>query len=291
MRPRTVFIGLIISLFAAGGVAASMYINYIRYEARALGHIPVDASLVIEINVEQAVVYQPFREHLLSLVEMGRDAMAEPGIKAIERLTTLELGVDAREVVYAEGPRGERWIVASGLFRKDGVVKGVAKFAKDQGLKAEIIADPARVAIAGHGFFSVTEDSSLIWSNRDASLLDALEVRTEALSSSEPSVVFRLRAPGLKPLLDLQVFRSAAYPVKIGGQAPGKAAFSGLTRGESALLPGGANLEATEFELGKDDFDSLMAWVGQRLRQTLVRSTKPLNEGVPAQQAGSILEE
>jgi hypothetical protein len=129
--------------------------------------------------------------------------------------------------------------------------------------------NPERVSVKQHGFFGVSEDSSLIWANRDTALLQALQPGAETLPASEPAVVFRLRPPGLEPLLDLKVYRSVEYPASLEGSDPGSVEILGLTRGEKRILtedvPG-------EFDLGKVEFDRLVSWLGLRVKSELLKT-------------------
>jgi hypothetical protein len=130
---RTIFAGLVLSLFGAVLVAGYIYERYVRYVPTAAYHIPQGATFAARVDVEQAVVYDPFRRFLLPIVERARQNK-EPRAKHLERLTTLELAVDARELVYAEVPDGG-WIVAGGgLFRREGLLDGVRRMMEGEGI-------------------------------------------------------------------------------------------------------------------------------------------------------------
>jgi hypothetical protein len=130
---RTIFTALVLSLFGAVLVAGYIYERYMRYVPTAAYHIPRGATFIARLDVEQAFVYDPFRRFLLPIIERGRQGN-ESRAKELERLTTLEIAVDARELVYAEVPGGG-WIVSGGgLFRREGLLDGAERMMGEEGV-------------------------------------------------------------------------------------------------------------------------------------------------------------
>jgi hypothetical protein len=154
VSPRVVFIGLGVSLVLSCLFALFVYYRFIRYQPIAERLLPQDAYLTVGISVEQGVVYQPFRDHFFPLLEMGREG-PEPRLKHLERKTTLELGVDTRELAFAIGP-GESWvIVLGGLFRKDGVLRGVSQMLEEEGRPPVSKVSASEAQIGPGAYFSL----------------------------------------------------------------------------------------------------------------------------------------
>jgi hypothetical protein len=118
------------TLALASGVGATLlvlaafvaYRALIHYERRAIEHVPAGAELALRIDLEQLVLFEPVRKHLLPLVDRAPLApeAAEPArmprLLALRQQAGLNLVRDLRELVFARSPDG-RWVLAlGGLF-------------------------------------------------------------------------------------------------------------------------------------------------------------------------------
>lgn len=177
---RSVLLGFALSLVFALAGAYWIYTRYVHFEPVAALHVPADSELVVQLQVEQAVIYEPFRRHILPLLELGK-AGPESRLKALERWTTLELGVDTREWVLAWDTEGE-WVMAlGGLFRKDKILEGVRGMLQEEGLEVQPFEDPPRLqgaegrswGQASDGTFLLAQTEELfrqVWKPRPAAV-------------------------------------------------------------------------------------------------------------------------
>lgn len=194
--PRVVLGALGFSLLLSLGFGRFVYTRFIRFEPRALGETRADAKLLVWVHVEQAVVYQPFRNAFVPLLEAERKG-AEMRLLELERKTTLELGVDTREAVLALGPAPTDWsFVLGGLFRRDGVVSGVARLLEGEGRAPSLVGATEALRLGPTAYFRVDPAGTLRLSNLP-------EPATGARASQ------RLQAPHHLALAWLQ---TAAFP-------------------------------------------------------------------------------
>jgi len=131
-----------LALFSAGlgllllGLGFVAYRELLHYERRALRHAPAGATFVARVDLEQLVLFEPVRKHLLALVDhisLGADAEgalsqkdAHPGRLARLREAGLNLGLDLRELVFAR-LSGSDWVLAvGGLFPDGDLIERVA---------------------------------------------------------------------------------------------------------------------------------------------------------------------
>lgn len=102
-------------------VAAALYIRFIRYERLAVRHVPPGSVLAIRLDVQQAILYDPVRRHLLPLLGgPGRlPAQGDSRLAHVETITGIRRG-DLREIVLSRGAARTDWvIVLAGLFPRD----------------------------------------------------------------------------------------------------------------------------------------------------------------------------
>lgn len=194
---RVVLRAFWLSIALAFGVALLVYVKYVRWAPVAATHVPASMPIAVRLQVEQAVVYEPFRKHLLPLLEAGKSG-PETRLKHVERKTTLELGVDVREVVFGVGARDE-WVLAlGGLFRRDGVVAGVGRLLTEEKRSFQLASDPDRVRFVSGVALGVADDGTLLAAGSDALLLSALEPHAPGPFEAVPSGVATLvaRFPG-----------------------------------------------------------------------------------------------
>jgi hypothetical protein len=109
--------------------------------------VPEGSVAVLRWDVEQAVLYEPLRRHLLPVIDArlassGRAATEPDGLRRLEAATKINLGRDLREVVVARGPRPDDWVLAAGgMFATSGVVEGLAALLREQGQPWQLTAD------------------------------------------------------------------------------------------------------------------------------------------------------
>ena len=179
---RVIFVPLALSVAAALLLSYGLYERYVRFEPLAARHLPARASVAVRFDVEQAVVYEPFRRHILALFEMDRDGR-ETRTKHLERKTTVELGVDMREFVFGFDQSGHWALAVAGLFRSDGVLDGVSRMLEDEGVTMTLGKSPPHLTHASGLAFAVAEDGTWI-------LASDLTVLRDAYLSKEPKVRF-----------------------------------------------------------------------------------------------------
>lgn len=113
------------------------YRQLLHYEPRAARHVPAGATFAVRVDLEQLVLFEPVRKHLLASIDRISLGTGSVTAKAAEdtqqgRLARLReqaglnLGLDLRELVFARLP-GADWIVAAGgLFSDADVIDRVA---------------------------------------------------------------------------------------------------------------------------------------------------------------------
>ena len=175
---RFIAIGLIVSLLMAAAAAAFIYWRYIRYERVAARHIPPDSVAAVRVDVEQVVLYEPVRRHLLPLVDDLGDAAKQPAVaprlKRIQQYSGIELGVDLREIVLARAERTSDWVVVlGGKFPKKDVLSGLAKMFAEEGQPWQLSADGRALVSAAGMALGQASDGSLILASTLARLESA----------------------------------------------------------------------------------------------------------------------
>src|SRR6185295_7585221 len=97
------WVGLILTVL--GGVGAwAAYRELIHYRRCAVEHLPADTQFLVRLDVEQVVLFEPLRRHLLPVLDrLPLTAKQQtPSAPAPDRLTRLReaglnLGLDLRE--------------------------------------------------------------------------------------------------------------------------------------------------------------------------------------------------
>jgi hypothetical protein len=130
-------------VFAAALVTVG-YVAYrelIHYERVAVRHVPAQAEFAARMDLEQVVLFEPVRKHLLPLVDRlslkgSQGGEREPPSSRLTRLREhagLNLGLDLRELVFARLPDG-RWMLAlGGIFDPNGALEGVERVLSEEG--------------------------------------------------------------------------------------------------------------------------------------------------------------
>lgn len=182
LSSKVVLFWLFFALSAALGLAVWIWGRFVRFEPIAARHMPPDVSVAARIDVEQVVVYQPFREAFLPLFEAGREL---PGSRMahLEQETSIEILVDLREAVLAQDRAGH-WVLAlGGHFRRDGLLDGVERMLTSEGVKVHRADGPPHLVLPTGAAFAGAADGTLVL----ASSSDALR---RALPSKVPAVAF-----------------------------------------------------------------------------------------------------
>ena len=119
--------GLLALLLTFGATLA--YRGLIRYERRAIDHVPTGAELAVRVDLEQLVLFGPFREHLLTLVDrasLGWGASSATGrLARLREQGGLNLGLDLRELVVARAADGSWLLALGGIFGDRPLLPGI----------------------------------------------------------------------------------------------------------------------------------------------------------------------
>lgn len=182
LSSKIVLFWLFFGVCAALGLVIWVWGRFIRFEPRAEQHLPPDVAVAVRIDVEQVVVYQPFREAFLPLFEAERTL---PGsrMKHFESETNTEILVDLREAVLAHDRSGQ-WVLAlGGHFRRDGLLDGVARLLEAEGIDFRRGGAPPHLVFSTGSAFAGAEDGTLV-------LASSPGILRQALPSKTPSVRF-----------------------------------------------------------------------------------------------------
>lgn len=204
---RVVFGVLAISLAMAFALALHVYQRYVRYERHVAQHMPADYAVALHLSVEQAVVYDPFRQHLLALLEANRASIPEGGRKSVPRLdilrdeTSIELGVDLRELGIVVDPAGSWLLLLGGHFRADGVASGVRRMLQQEGVRTEVRAGSERLVHESGITLAAAPDGVLAIGQTESIVLGALSSRADHPAfASGAAFSLRLGPGGAGPL-------------------------------------------------------------------------------------------
>jgi hypothetical protein len=115
-----------LALIALGGAGAWLaYSELLHYRRCAVEHLPAETEFAARLDVEQVVLFDPIRRHLLPLIDrlpIGAEPTApsrtpaEGRLSRLRREAGLNLGLDLREILVATS-RDQRWVlVLGGLF-------------------------------------------------------------------------------------------------------------------------------------------------------------------------------
>jgi hypothetical protein len=120
-------------------VAYVAYRELIHYDRVALRHVPAGAELAARMDLEQVVLFEPVRKHLLPLVDRvslsGAPGQREAPATRLTRLREhagLNLGLDLRELVFARMPDGRWLLVLGGIFEPQRALLGVERVLREE---------------------------------------------------------------------------------------------------------------------------------------------------------------
>jgi hypothetical protein len=282
---RVVFIALAVSLLVAMGTALLIYEKYVKTKPVAASHLPSDVDYAIRLDVEQVVSYEPFRVHLLQVFETKREGK-EPRVKHLERKTTLELGIDSRELVFARLPTDAWLILLGGVFRRDGVVDGVERLLADEGVQ---VARQGDILVHHSGqAFGVADDGTLVLGSSERVTRSALQVQVLRADDFRHALEREGTIAGVFGRRGRTQFRAWLEPGKEfqggsrlieGGKAPDVAADFNFM--PSFFLPEGfAQNPASgaqsplKWLVSRDRYAKDVAKLAELLRQTVFEGTK-----------------
>ncbi|HEY6728042.1 MAG TPA: hypothetical protein VI197_28730 [Polyangiaceae bacterium] len=176
VAPGWVLGALLLSFGVAFGVAFWIYERYVAFERRAAKHLVEGAELAVRADLEKVVLYAPFRDEVLPLVqEPTADPRLKPRLIRLSQHTGVELGVDVREVVYSRGARSGSWALAvGGMFPKSGVVRGLHELLLEEGHQPRFDADTERLYLSSGAVVQQAEDSVVVFASDQQALASAL---------------------------------------------------------------------------------------------------------------------
>jgi hypothetical protein len=125
--------GVIFTALASAG-AWLAYARLVHYRRCAVEHLPPEAELVVRLDVEQVVLFEPVRRHLIPLIDRlplgsvpaAASAEAETRMARLRREAGLNLGLDLREILVATVPGG-RWVLVLGGLFEQGMVPAIER--------------------------------------------------------------------------------------------------------------------------------------------------------------------
>jgi hypothetical protein len=161
---------------ALGVVAYVAYRELIHYDRRAIEHVPAGAELALRVDLEQLVLFEPVRKHLLPLVDRaplappGSDPRGAPRLLRLREEAGLNFALELRELVFARVPDG-RWVLAlGGLFGSRRLLPGIEEVLRREPElhvrreAAMLILEPSRLALgqADDGVLLVGSDPAMV---------------------------------------------------------------------------------------------------------------------------------
>ncbi len=172
-----VLLGLFVLFVLFLGGMWLAYVRLVQYERRAALHVPEGAPFAARLDLEQVVLFEPFRRHVLPVV---RDLLAQQGgLATLEEKTGIDLAMDLREVMFARAAREGHWVAGvGGLFPSDGVVSGLYEIVQEAKLPGCTFANE-RLSCPPYGVFVEQADDGIVVFSSDAQLL------VQALAPSE----------------------------------------------------------------------------------------------------------
>jgi hypothetical protein len=269
--------GVIFTALASAGAWVA-YARLVHYRRCAVEHLPPDTELVARLDVEQVVLFEPVRRHLIPLIDRlplgsppaAANAEAEPRIARLRREAGLNLGLDLREVLVATAPGGRWLLVLGGLFRQ-GLVPAIERELTGEGATGwrrvgaalEFTPSGAAFAQAPDGTLLLASDRALLETTLPSStrFRDLGLAREGAGSALIPRAVLdRWAAEGEGPrwlgtiesaALDLRLSREIEVDVRLGlRDEPSAEALAALAAHQPAPT---AASDALDYSAGRLD--------------------------------------
>ena len=194
VAPGWVLGALLLSFVGAFGAAFWIYERYVAFERRAARHVVDGAWLAVRADLEKIVVYAPFRDEVLPLVQEPKaDPRLKPRLIRLSQHTGVELGVDVREIVFSRGQRHGSWVLAvGGMFPKAGVVRGIHDVLVEEGQRPRFDAGIERLYLPTGVVVQQAPDSVVVFASDAEALTSALapseRYQTLDLGLGEPAL-------------------------------------------------------------------------------------------------------
>lgn len=176
VAPRWVFGALLLSFIGAFGAAFWIYQRYVAFERRAARHVVDGAWFAVRADLEKIVLYAPFRDEMLPLVQEPKaDPRLKPRLIRLRQHTGVELGVDVREIVFSRGKRPGSWVLAvAGMFPKAGVVQGIHDLLVEEGHQPRFETGSERLFLSTGVVVEQASDNVVLFASDPEALASAL---------------------------------------------------------------------------------------------------------------------
>jgi hypothetical protein len=176
---------LLAAVAAAGAYVA--YVELLHYRRSAAEHLPASAVFAARLDVEQVLLFEPVRRHLLPLIEVlppapaQRDRAEQETRLARLRAAGLNLGLDLREIVVATTADRGWLIVLGGLFPRTGMLDVVERMLHEENARGWA-RQGDRLELTSSGMaLAQAADGTLILASGSATLAAALPPSTRYL--------------------------------------------------------------------------------------------------------------
>jgi hypothetical protein len=128
-----IYWALAIATVALVGGFFLAYRMLIHYERVGAEHLAADTRVAIRVDLQNVILFEPIRRHLLPLLAEGAHGKDRPD--RFRDNTGVLLGRDLREVVVSFGASPADWVVGiGGTFPYEGVIAGIAKTLSEEGI-------------------------------------------------------------------------------------------------------------------------------------------------------------
>lgn len=190
-------------------VLALGYLQLIHYTRIAHRHIPREADSALRIDLQQVVLFEPFRKHILPAVAGAADASGHTRLHKLDSDIGINSALDVREIVIAHGPGEEDWTtIIGGLFPSGQMLAGIERVLRDQSrLQLQKSRDGKALFIDPWGLVLGQAGSGcIIVSTREALLRQALQAHDDPtftpLANAAGGFVLGTGTPLLQQLLE-----------------------------------------------------------------------------------------
>lgn len=175
---------LLAALAAVGAYVA--YVELLHYRRRAAEHLPPNAVFAARLDVEQVMLFDPVRRHLLPLVDILPPAPTRPEHPELQsqsrlarlRAAGLNLGLDLREIVVAT-TADEGWLIAlGGLFPEQGMLTAIEQVLRQENIPGWERRDDRLELSSTGAVIAQAPDGTLLLANQRGTLAAALPTST-----------------------------------------------------------------------------------------------------------------
>jgi hypothetical protein len=286
-----VFTVLVVSVVVALVFATYVFRRYLRYVPHVAEHMPADYAVALRLDVEHEATFEPFRRHLLPLLDADRPPGSHglpPRLDTLRSATTIELDVDLREIGVVVDARGRWLVLLGGHFRRAGVARDLAALLEREGSRVQLETGPERLVLGSGAALGVCSDGVIALAADDELLLGVLDAKPRgvqfragtalslAVGNGEDSPIAGLAVdvwPGEDFPIELRLPRTgdehsakSVAPLLSGNTGDFKL-FAGTGPWHIAGAPGGA-LRASAV-LSAAEFDAAVAELAGSLRTLL----------------------